>query len=982
MTKPNKVIYKISSSKPKHQPIKTNVVTVQLGKGQDQVSIDIFNQFKQFLITQLKLDAIKEYLPEMKHKPFFLLAATGLGKTVIVPLHNWLEIFNRVKHTRIYSYDNNHTPSVFVVVPTVTIAEDQVSFLNEMYDKFCELNQINSKSLFGCKTVKGSINNNAPIQFLTTGVFEAMAVNDSFQLTNHAIIIDEAHKVLETSCGFEVALTNLRYKGVRIDYMSATVDTRGLLEKLGVELIIKADSIRHPIYKYNTNQSMIDSMVDVIQHCLIKCSHKSPYLPKSEFCDRDFYDELSDSWNHRPSAMLAIVNSKRDIEELTSVVNDNFPSFPVLHYSSAIKRSHQLNNEFQARVKELTRQNKNYLIISTNVVEMGVTFDNLDWVITKDQEYTNVNDKLTLTPLKVNSLYQRLGRVGRHGLGIGIITNDGGSYYSSLPNHELNCLTNETINFPCQTGGDDLIAMNTILHNWSDSEFKNKLTQWNCPSQVHLNSTRVEAIINKREILKDLYTMNPDQSISNMGRLMHQMMNYTGLSPYNCYAIIAAYTHKDWSEFSFFLAQSIVAKYTFYDFPRAGFLTDLTVKENTNSIVEIYNKFCNTIQPSQPLELGDYGKNHFFIKELEESRMCPDYEENVLKTQIFDLPVVNQFYTELLELATTVLNVFAKHKGFCNIPIFETKQNGKNLEIQEINLVAYNKEHTILAQSPWCQVHLTGKARASRDGRHYKDAVMLTDLNNFNQLHILEYQFCKSTTGQLGWISAIHFTDILQAKYHEGLPFYAIVNFVKNNDGKESAKLLHAFFGTPHKFIPSDISAYSADSNSDDDWSIDADYYDNVPDEEYEESKEVRTPPIFESFESLQTKEMEEEMLRYAELARIGTEDDQLIKPSNYIHPRSKPISKVENSNLSLHPDCIKVLYVHISKFFYIGQTSTEEIAAWHTESGDRMTTKLKGNGKIVNGKLTSIEELDLLVYGYDDRTYTIANFVGKYMNQ
>lgn len=458
------------------------IINVQLGDGQEHVTIPTFDQFKNYLISRLELTAIEEYLPKMGRQSFFLLAATGLGKTVIVPLHNWIQLFQRVRHTANYDYDNQYTPKVFVVVPTVTIAEDQVEFLNSMYQDFCNQQNINSKHLFGCKTIKGSLHYRAPIQFITTGVFEAMANNDVFQLTNHTILIDEAHKTLETSHCFEIALTNTKYKGIRIDYMSATVDTGNLLTSLGVDTIIKADAIRHPIFKINTNRTMIQSIVNVISNTICDFNQNSVYFPKGKFMGRDYYTELTEQWQFRPSAMLAIVNSKKDTQELTQVVNQHFPGLPVLHYSSAIKRSPKLSTRFKSLINNLTKSKQNYLIISTNVVEMGVTFDNLDWVITKDQEYSSSENKLSLGPLKVNSLYQRLGRVGRKGVGIGIITNDGGCYYSTMTNSQLNQLNNEPIQYPCLKGGDELIAINTISKGWNDFDVVNNLKNWNCPS--------------------------------------------------------------------------------------------------------------------------------------------------------------------------------------------------------------------------------------------------------------------------------------------------------------------------------------------------------------------------------------------------------------------------------------------------------------------------------------------------------------------
>jgi hypothetical protein len=801
------------------ESIRIDVVTVQLGKDQDRLPLDTYHKFKAYLIKELNLDATEQYLPDMGRKSFFLLAATGLGKTVIVPLHNWLEIFKRVKHTTIYSYDNKYTPTVYVVVPTVTIAEDQVTFLNAMYDKFCKANGINSKALFGCKTVKGSTNYHAPIQFLTTGVFEAMAVNNSFQLTNHSILIDEAHKTLETSQCFEVALTNTRYRGVKVDYMSATVDTTGLQAKLGVETFIKADAIRHPIYKYNTNQSMLDSIVHVIGNCICDFNVNSPYFPRGGFMGRDFFTELTEEWKYRPSAMLAIVNCKRDTQELTEVVNQNFPGFPVLHFSSTIKRNPKLAAQFQSKIDHLTKLKQNYLVISTNVVEMGVTFNNLDWVITKDQEYINSNGDLALTPLKVNALYQRLGRVGRKGVGIGIITNDGGSYYSSLDNTELNSLVNEPIAFPCQDGGDELIAMNTLILGWQDIEVRDKLVEWNSPSQVHLSEPRIDSIIRNREILKRLGVLNSNNTVANMGTQIHQMMTYTGLSAYNCQAILASYHNKNWTEFSFQLARSVVAKYTYSDFPIVGY--DVT-KDTSNSIVEVYKLLSNSIvsiTQSNIIGFGDYCLN---VSEMVDDNIQTEYQDPQSDNQYKPLKVATKFYSDLLVLATAAFNAIARTNENPIVPIFVTHKNGKNWEVKEVNLLQYNDSYTLLPDQSWTTVQLTGKARISTDGRNFEKSEMMTELTNFNTTNLLEYEWAEAYTDKSGWVSPLNFQDLLDIKYRKGATFHVIHKLHKNYDQTEYSKLFHAFFGPVYRFQIPDLASYSPAIEEDDD---DQDYY-------------------------------------------------------------------------------------------------------------------------------------------------------------
>ncbi len=767
-----------------------NDISVQLGPDQDHQSISTLAQFKQYLITEIKLDAISQYLPDMRRKTFFLLAATGLGKTVIVPLHSYLEIFNRVRHTTQYLYDNKYTPKVFVIVPTITIAEDQVGFLNSMYDKFCEANGYNSKHLFGCKTAKGGINHHAPIQFLTTGVFEAMASNNSFQVNNHSILIDEAHKTLETSPTFEIALTNTRYREVRVDYMSATVDTTSLQHKLGVEVFIKADAIRHPIYKTNTYLPLVDSIVDIIGNCICDFNPRSKYIPHQLFQGRDFFQELSEQWRHRPSAMLVIVNSKKDIEKVSEVVRQSFPGLPILNFSSAVKKNKKLNDQFNSSIAQFTRTKTNYLIISTNVVEMGVTFDNLDWVVTKDQEYSNNNNQLELTPLKVNALYQRLGRVGRKGLGMGIITNDGSSYYSSLPNSDLNSLTNEPIDFPLTNNGIEQIAMNSLVLGWSDLEFNEKLIQWNCPSQVHRDLGRVMRIMIARETLKSYGITDNQGKANNHGLQVQQVMNYTGLSAYNTQLILEAIKSENWSDFSFHLTKSIVERLTFSDF-------GITKSENCEgsdfklSVVELYNYLCDYRLENLESRFFNLGATNSKSKIRKENNAQVDLIDSIESELSKADKVFVRFQSDLNALATALYNALVRTKKDIRIPILKTTKQGKDYEVTNINLQPYYGPYNPESNSNCYPMLLTGIARITNDGRNFTEIPIPSDTANLNPNSGLEYQ-CKCVLlDKIVWVSPLHFTDINIDTFKNQETFYIFVKTLKDKEGNEALQALH-----------------------------------------------------------------------------------------------------------------------------------------------------------------------------------------------
>ncbi len=823
--------------------IMTDSTSIQIGKNQDHLSLDKFAFFKDYLIHNCKLDAIRTYLPEMSKKTFFLLAGTGLGKTVVVPIHSWLEIFNRVKYCRIYNYNHIGLPKVFVIVPTITIAEEQVKFLNDiMFKKYCELHNYNGGNLFGCKTAKGSINNDAPIQFLTTGVFEAMATNSSFLPLVHTILIDEAHKTLETSTNFEIALTNAKYKGVRIDYMSATVNTDGLQKRLGFDKFIIADNIRHPIYKKNTKKNMVSSIVDVVDKCLINFDIQSEYIPQDLFMDRDFKNELINSWRTtpRPSAMLAIVNSKKEIAEITRIINDNFPGFPVLQFSSAIKKDNQQFEKFQNTIINCTKQLQNYLIVSTNVVEMGVTFDNLDWVITKDQEYTNTEASLELTPLRVNALYQRLGRVGRKGVGIGLITNDGGSYYSSLDDVELNTLTCESINFPLENASLQTIAINSFHLKWSNEQFIEELTKWHCPSLIHQNQYKLEKIMQIREIMRDYQIINND-SLNNHGKNLHVLMYYSGFSFQLSIKLYSAYVNKDWELFSYLLAISIVEKFS---------LTELG-ENRTNQLIPFYQNNLN----EKSLILRDYYSpemdddesklispvkiNHnstiaelyeFFVK-LNRSDIPSDsifqfgFENNYAshaQTSSVELNFRNaryngnsdkliktleKFNLEVTTLANTVYSAFLKFDFMHKIPIFTINKQSKNNAVTKVKLLSCSDEYDLPISSNWKLTKLTGKARHFLGLSKLENGSYVSNYEYFSIPEVvvsikpsknLQFEFKVIETNQTGWVSPITFHQILKKSSNLNNSFYTIISKVVKQDETIEYEVLH-YVNTPVK---------------------------------------------------------------------------------------------------------------------------------------------------------------------------------------
>ena len=75
-----------------------------------------------------------------------------------------------------------------------------------------------------------------------TGTLEAAGKSLTFEGTKldpkyNRIIIDEAHVTIEANPSIELGIALARKRGVKIDYMSATVDPSTLQRDLGVKIV-------------------------------------------------------------------------------------------------------------------------------------------------------------------------------------------------------------------------------------------------------------------------------------------------------------------------------------------------------------------------------------------------------------------------------------------------------------------------------------------------------------------------------------------------------------------------------------------------------------------------------------------------------------------------------------------------------------------------------------------------------------------------
>jgi hypothetical protein len=464
----------------------------------------------EFLRDVIRRDqlAIADYLERMGQDPFFLVAATGLGKTVAVPLHVFIRLIQHV------GQQPNPEPRVWVVEPRIPIAVDQCAFMNSLWFKFLKRQQKGPKRLpplFGSISSRGNVNPKAPIKFVTTGIFDKMARSGELTPSRDRVIIDEAHVTVEQNAGVELGIALARKAGVPVDYMSATVDTTTLTEDLHVGNIIRADRQRYVVWKHNLFESLREALPQLVKSTLIETDLSSPYYPDDSFRQANEV-RTAVAETGRAHGLLAVVNSYAgegsDIRRLADSIRRTAPEVPVLELAGEVVRDERRITDFKRRLGEIEAARQNYVILATSVVEMGITFPTLDYVVTMDSGYDQqtIGDQTfpVVAPLGVNSLLQRIGRVGRRRPGIAYISNEVGAEYADLDDDELNRngLRYEPIRFPL------ISAPLTDLAYYACKQGVNDLQAWvadlDLPSRLHENADRMEYLREQIEMLEAL----------------------------------------------------------------------------------------------------------------------------------------------------------------------------------------------------------------------------------------------------------------------------------------------------------------------------------------------------------------------------------------------------------------------------------------------------------------------------------------------
>jgi hypothetical protein len=418
-----------------------------------QYKYAVICNFLSWILADWEL-TIGKYFRQMHYgESFFLIAATGLGKTVGTPIFLLAqaltalldEVDDEDMQDTLYLTPDT-SPKIWVVVPTIVIAKDSADALNKAYQAYLKLIGVgealaNVTVLYGCRTSKFKLDYHAPIQFITTGILPIYTNNSLFRRGFDTVLIDEAHNTIPRDESMELAISSLWSQGITVSYMSATVGIKELESRLETT-IINAVEDRFPKFFHDSLKPLIPTVLETIQDFFIERNERSSMFPpnwyKHKYGVLQGTNPKNDPSGNRASGILVVVDSFNG--KSSDAVNLRETILPlcaehgieVLGFASSVRDDDEKNKIHEEQFNYVINNNKQYVIITTNVIEMGITWPTLDVVITMDSELVNelINGfSITLkTPISAAAIGQRGGRVGRKRPGIVIITHENATY--------------------------------------------------------------------------------------------------------------------------------------------------------------------------------------------------------------------------------------------------------------------------------------------------------------------------------------------------------------------------------------------------------------------------------------------------------------------------------------------------------------------------------------------------------------------------
>jgi tetratricopeptide (TPR) repeat protein len=528
---------------------------------------------------------IRDIIEEIGEKPVFIIAKTGVGKTVTVPTKVLLGLCDALQ--REGQGLSQRSPQVYVVEPRIPICTMMMAEMNEGYQQYLayrmkddagfrrflqdsgvvdidekdrrtvqEIVELAYKfvaahrapydprhfNLYGCITSAGKINGDAPILFITTGIMESLTFEgDKLDPRYHRIIIDEAHVTIEANPAIELGIALARKQHINIDYMSATVAPGNLETDLGVK-IVYAEAQRFPIHLTNLKATVEESILDLVQHFLVD-PEPSRFPNPGDFRDPTVRAKIERVRTHllsqadfeengkpyrglknRPQGMLVIVNSHQsensDTHRIADLIaradfNRGKTRVHTLRLASPVVRDPSQKLAFDRLIKNIEDQNGRYVIVATNVVEMGLTFSSLDYVVTMDSEFDTVfvdgGEMIRKVELGVNALYQRIGRAGRIRPGMAFIARDFGASYCNLDDATLAAgLPEAPISYPLAKGSFLKLALYSFREGIPEPQLLQAIKELCLPSHIENDRELWQRFLAERARLTRIGIRDPE----------------------------------------------------------------------------------------------------------------------------------------------------------------------------------------------------------------------------------------------------------------------------------------------------------------------------------------------------------------------------------------------------------------------------------------------------------------------------------------
>ena len=521
---------------------------------------------------------IRDIIEQIGDEPVFIIAKTGVGKTVTVPTKVLLGLCDNLQ--REGANLAQRYPQVYVVEPRIPICTMTMAEMNEGYQHYLAYRMKDNAAfraflvnhgvvsiddtgrgtvdrivelayrfgatreapydprhfnLYGCITsATGKINADAPILFVTTGIMESLTFEgNKLDPEYHRIIIDEAHVTIEANPAIELGIALARKQGINIDYMSATVAPGSLATDLGVK-IVYAEAQRFPIYLTNLRGTVEEKILDLVAHFLLDPDPLRFPNPQN-FADPTIRGRVERVCRHllsqenfeddgkkylglknRAQGMLVIVNSHQSensdthrIADLVARADFNRDSTRVhtLRLASPVVRDPAQKLAFDRLIRNIEDQGGRYVIVATNVVEMGLTFSSLDYVVTMDSEFdtefVDGGEMITKVGLGVNALYQRIGRAGRIRPGMAFIARDFGASYCDLDDATLAMgLPEAPIRYPLAKGSFLKLALYTFREGIPETQLRQAIADLHLPSHIEANTSLWDRFVAERARLR------------------------------------------------------------------------------------------------------------------------------------------------------------------------------------------------------------------------------------------------------------------------------------------------------------------------------------------------------------------------------------------------------------------------------------------------------------------------------------------------